>query len=446
MFSNLVFLIITLLLISLAPAGYAALDFDYAWSFLYGLAAYGCLLGFIYFFNHFLPGFAHRRKNLASAFVSVLQIAFLAAFQFYFQAYRFVGTYYMLPYTLLAFGMYLGGLTLFYSTVISTRRVFHDNEVISSLRHASMQIRMIVPFALPFLMITTFFDVLRLIPNDDFQKWLNEGFGVWYTLGLMFLVALLTMIFMPAIIQNVWLCKPLPEGDLKTRLQKLCERANFKHGGMLTWTIMNDSLTAAIVGIVPRYRYVMFTNRLLRSVSPDALEAILAHEIGHSYRKHLWIYPLIIFGMFLTTALYSYLIGDSISHYFVVQNQLHPSWTWEMLDALTIFLSYAVIVLLYFRIVFGYFSRLFERQADLHVFHLGLNPDWMIEALNDIAVQSGNIHLLPSWHHYSIQERIDLIKRAKEDPSLVDKHTRRVKLNVLVYAVLAASLLTFLLL
>lgn len=444
MFSNLVFLVITLLLISLVPAGYPALNWKYGSPFLVGIGLYALLLMLIYFFNHVLNGFVQRNKSFVLVIVNILLIGFLAFFQFYLRGYRFVGTYYLIPYSLLAFGMYLGGIALFHSTSIKTRRVFHDNEIITSGSHASMQLRMIIPFALPFLILTGLFDLLRMVPSDNFQQWLNGGMGVWYALGMMVLVALITMIFMPAIIQNIWLCKSLPESDLKIRLEGLCDRAQFKHGGMLSWTIMNDSLTAAIVGIVPRYRYVMFTNRLLRSVSPNALEAILAHEIGHSYRKHLWIYPLIIFGMFLTTALYSYWIGDRISLYFFQQNLMQPSWVWEMLDALVLFVSYAIIVLLYFRIVFGYFSRLFERQADLHVFHLGVNPDWMIEALNDIAVQSGNIHLVPSWHHYSIQERIDLIRSAQQDPGVVQRHNRWVKINVIAYIVVAASVLVYL--
>lgn len=408
------------------------------------MGCFGILLVCIYFLNTLMNGFVQRSKSLALAFVNILLISFLCIFQYYFQAYRFVGTNYLLPYSLFAFGLYLIGLGVFHSTAASTRRVYHDHEVISSYHHASMQMRMIIPFALPFLTITAFFDFLHWVPNEHFQKWLNEGFTVWYALGSMVFIALLTMIFMPAIIQNIWQCKPFPESDLKIRLENLCERARFKHGGMLIWTIMNDSLTAAIVGVVPRYRYVMFTNRLIRSVSPNAIEAILAHEIGHSYRKHLWIYPLIIFGMFLTTGLYSHFIGDDLSQYFAIQNEQSPSWIWEVFDALTTFSTYAIIIFLYFRIVFGYFSRLFERQADLHVFHLGLNPDWMIEALDDIAVQSGNIHLLPSWHHYSIQQRIDFIRKAQTNPDIVEQHNRWVRFNVWAYVFIAAAVLLFL--
>jgi len=416
----------------------------YFWAFAIGMACYGLLLLTIYFLNYSMNGFVQRSKSAALVFVNLVLISFICVFQYYFQAYRFTGSNYLLPYSLLTFGMYLIGLGVFHSTAVATRRIYHDTEVISSYHHASMQMRMIIPFALPFLTITAFFDLLHWIPNEHFQQWMHEGFTVWYAFGSMLFLALLTMIFMPAVIQNIWQCKPFPESDLKVRLEQLCQRAHFRHGGMLTWTIMNDALTAAIVGVVPRYRYVMFTNRLIRSVSANSIEAILAHEIGHSYRRHLWIYPLIIFGMFLTTALYSHFIGDYISQYFTVQSHLYPSWKWEVFDALTTFASYAVIILLYFRIVFGYFSRLFERQADLHVFHLGVNPEWMIEALDDIAVQSGNIHLLPSWHHYSIQQRIDIIRKAQANPKIVEEHNRWVRINVRAYAAVAACVLWYL--
>ncbi len=44
----------------------------------------------------------------------------------------------------------------------------------------------------------------------------------------------LIMIFLPFFIQKIWQCKPLEEGHLKNRLDRLCQKAHFKHGGMKT--------------------------------------------------------------------------------------------------------------------------------------------------------------------------------------------------------------------
>ena len=60
------------------------------------------------------------------------------------------------------------------------------------------------------------------------------------------------------------------------------------------------------------------------------------------------------------------------------------------------YIFYAIIAMLYFRIVFGYFSRLFERQADLYVFEAGVPHYYMLQALDYIGVASGNTHLSPA--------------------------------------------------
>lgn len=88
---------------------------------------------------------------------------------------------------------------------------------------------------------------------------------------------------------------------------------------------------------------------------------------------------------------------------------------------------------LYYRIVYGLFSRLFERQADLHVFALGVPPEAMIEALDNVGIGTGFTHLVPNWHHYRIKERIDFLKQAMLDPSLVAKHHRKVWIALGIY-------------
>ena len=104
----------------------------------------------------------------------------------------------------------------------------------------------------------------------------------------------MVMIFLPPIIVYVWGCKPLEDHFLKEKLDSLCARAHFTHAGFKTWTIMEDAMTAAIIGVIGRFRYVMFTKKLLEKLSPDAITAILAHEIGHSRRKHLILYPFVL--------------------------------------------------------------------------------------------------------------------------------------------------------
>jgi hypothetical protein len=73
---------------------------------------------------------------------------------------------------------------------------------------------------------------------------------------------------------------------------------------------------------------------------------------------------------------------------------------------------------------------------------LGLDPKFMIEALDDVAKASGNIHHIPCWHHYSIQERIDFINQTIENPSLIEKHHAFVKKALFFYFVGLILLIT----
>lgn len=90
----------------------------------------------------------------------------------------------------------------------------------------------------------------------------------------------------------------------------------------------------------------------------------------------------------------------------------------------------------YFRYVFGYFSRIFERQADLHVFKLNIPASDMVEALDILGESAGNIHNEPNWHHYGIQQRMDFLNRADRDRSLIAKHAWRVRLSLVAYFIL----------
>lgn len=412
-------------------------------AFIYGLILYFAVLGVIFFQNKVFKRFARRNKSAMLTITNIELLVFLIIYHFILGSQRLFNDIFpnfQTPILIFSLLLYLFGIWVFHFTSYDSRRVLQGEEAQTSAQHAFLQLRMIIPFILPFLFFTIAIDLLKWVPNENLQDILvrntNNVTGSLILLVGTLIFMLIMLMLMPVFIQKIWLCKPLENLDLLKRLENLCAKARFKHAGIETWTVMNNSLTAAIVGIVPRFRYIIFTKRILRELSPDAIEAILAHEIGHSYRKHLLIYPLIILGMIIVTGIFSLLLSDATAQFIELEYLLHPSEFWEFLYPLLVFIPYILIIGLYFRFVFGFFSRLFERQADLHVFKLGVSPDFMIEALNDIAVSSGNIHSLPSWHHFSIQQRINFLEEAKKDPRIIIKHHARVKKYVLGYFVL----------
>lgn len=257
--------------------------------------------------------------------------------------------------------------------------------------------RFILPFSLPYLIAA------------PFTLFLNET----WSLILIGLTTVSLFAFFPYFVQKIWRSKPLPEGELKEELSVLCEKAHFKHGGLLEWKILSNMMTAGVMGVVPHFRYVLFTPSLLRSLNPNAIKAVLAHEMGHHHYRHLLIFPFLLLGLLMTASLAaSYIENPYASN-----------------------LLFIGVALLFFRYVGGYFSRLFERQADLYALELGIPADDVIEALDDIGNYTGKSHNTPSWHHFSIQERIDFLRDVQRDPKIVSKHHFRTYLSLLVFAI-----------
>ncbi len=252
----------------------------------------------------------------------------------------------------------------------------------------------ILPFSLPFLIISP---LMNFIPAEYFLV---------YSIAIM----LALFAFFPFIVQSIWRSTPLKETELKNDLNALCEKARFKHGGLLEWKILPHMLTAGIMGVIPRFRYVMFTPSLLRHLQPAAIKAILAHELGHHKYKHLYFFPVILLSLLLTANSLLYLSG--------IEEPFFQT------------LLFIVIAAFYYRFVFGYFSRLFERQADLNALSLDIPLDDMILALDEVGNFSGGSHKNPSWHHFSIQERIDFLNRVKRDVKLANKHHFKTLISV----------------
>ena len=90
-------------------------------------------------------------------------------------------------------------------------------------------------------------------------------------------------------------------------------------------------------------------------------------------------------------------------------------------------------MLIYFRFIFGYFIRNFERQADLYVFKAQGTSAPLIRSFEKIAVLSGNIRDEKSWHHFGIGERIDFLEKCEQDPMLIRRQDRKVYTSMGIY-------------
>lgn len=442
MFTHLFFVIIILLLINFAPEVHIGLVNPPSVAFFAGIGAYLCLLGVIVFQNYCLKGKKIRRSGKLLVLVNLELLLWFSGFFFLLGSQRallelpYIGASQFL-FSLFSLGLYLLAIGLFYYS--SNAGPVRQFEV-------SRQMRMIIPFLVPYLLFTLLLDIFDSIPNPLRNLLTSDDpfLAEIILFGLTFVFLGACMVFLPFLIQKMWKCSSIKDHALLQRIERVCKKAHFKHAGIKTWTIMNASHTAAIVGIVPQIRYIMLTQGLMNYLEPSQVDAVVAHEIGHSKYHHMLKYPLIIMGMLSCAGLFSLFFVDPINHYLYLKNIVNPSLLWPALQPLATIVPYALIIGLYFRVVFGYFSRIFERQADLYPVELGIPGADMIGALDRVADAAGGIHRQPSWHHYSIQERIDFLNHAIEDPDTIAHHHKKVNISLRVYYVLLALALAFL--
>lgn len=428
MFANLFFLLLVLVLTNFAPqtGGIAWISSPF-FAFLWGIGLYFVFLGLVFIQTLFLA-----RRTSTSFLIILTNIELLVFLGIYHSG---LGSYRFLEILAPSFAQSLTAITsiLFYLIGISWTHywtapleIFHTTSPIS---HASRQAQFLLPFCLPFLSLIFISDFITLLP---FSIHLEDSSPISWLINI-FLIGL-SLILMPVLVMTCWNCEPLEDPAITPRLEAICVQAKFKHAGIRTWGVMKHSFTAAIIGIIPHFRYVMFTKPVLREFSPQEIEAILIHEIGHSRYKHLLFYPFIFLGILIISFILFPLITTLLSEYIYLNKELGHFTYYSIL-----FIIYACLLGLYLRIVFGFFSRLFERQADLHIFEYSTSPTYMISALNHIAVVTGYTHNQPNWHHFSIRERIQFLQAAFVHPSLIFAHHRKVKKWLSLYFIALAG-------
>jgi tetratricopeptide (TPR) repeat protein len=99
----------------------------------------------------------------------------------------------------------------------------------------------------------------------------------------------------------------------------------------------------------------------------------------------------------------------------------------------------------YFRFIFGYFMRNFERQADIFCFQTGIDPHSLISSFSKLGAVLGDDSKRSNWHHFNINQRIDFIRNGIENPGLLKKHDRKIKRSLIIFLVVLVlfSILSF---
>jgi STE24 endopeptidase len=123
--------------------------------------------------------------------------------------------------------------------------------------------------------------------------WLMSAMGErwWWYVWLFWLgFNLLVMLIYPTLIAPLFnKFSPLPEGELKDRIGGLLARCGFTAAGLF---VMDGSKRSAhgnayFTGL-GRAKRIVFYDTLIDKLKPAEVEAVLAHELGHFKRRHIW--------------------------------------------------------------------------------------------------------------------------------------------------------------
>lgn len=338
------------------------------------------------------------------------------------------------------------GLFLFYLILIWNfayqiqKRFFTDS--LTKKNFILSNVAFCLPAMLPWFFLSLLADCLGLLPFDGLNRFLNSMAGE-VTYILFFVIAI--SVFGPVLIQRLWGCRPLAPGVDRQRIEKTCQMAGLKYRDILAWNLFGGGMiTAGVMGIVGRFRYILVTPALLACLDDDEIQGVILHEIGHVYHRHMLFYLFFFAGFiacnfvfFEPLMLMVYLINplyDGAAFLGLSQNTAHAAITCLVLVGLFV---------LYFRFVFGLFMRHFERQADLHIFRYTDSPSALISTFYKIASLSRQSIDKPNWHHFSIGRRIGFLEKCRMNPGLIQDHHRKVKKMIAGY-VLAVGVIFFL--
>ena len=328
------------------------------------------------------------------------------------------------------------GLFIIYLSIVwfyaysSFKKIYRNG--LSRKDYVLSNISFSIPVILPWLILSVTADIINVLPFETPKQFLlsTEGQIIYFMFFL-----LLIAIIGPVLILKFWGCRPLRPGAFRLRIELLCKKANMRYRDIMVWPLFGGRMiTAGVMGLIRRFRYILVTPALMRQLVPYEIDAVIAHEIGHIKKNHLFFY-LVFFGGYLVVAFTTLDLLVSAIIYVEAAYGLagNPGSLYASISSISFSLLMIAVFLIYFRYIFGYFMRNFERQADMYAFCMLDDARPLISTFEKITITSGQSPDRPNWHHFSIKERIDTLRACEKNASLVQRHDRKIRLSIAAY-------------
>ena len=208
----------------------------------------------------------------------------------------------------------------------------------------------------------------------------------WVLAWLLFMILFIVMAQLaPVVLFPIFYkFEPLENEDLRRRLVMLSQRAGTRVRGVYRWKLSEKSkkANAALTGLGATRRIIL-ADTLLDNYTPEEIEAVLAHELGHHVHRH-------ILKSILVQAVISFVgfwAANWILHY-AIERQLFEFV--EISDFANLPLLALVSVVLSFLLMpaLNAYSRYNERQADRYALESTSSVEPFISAMNKLAEQN----------------------------------------------------------
>lgn len=334
--------------------------------------------------------------------------------------------------TLIFIGIFVGYLAIVWGSAYHAYRLLYNTEL-SWSGYVGSNISFSLPVLFPWLLLSLVSDIIHALPFETPAKILSTPAG---EIAFFLFFLLITVIIAPVMIQKFWRCRRLEDSWERYRIEMLCRRAGLEYNDILYWPIFEGRMiTAGVMGLMKRFRYILVTKALLSHLSMNEIEAVIAHEIGHVKKRHLLLYLLFFMGYMLL----SYAVFDIAVYGMMYIEPLYRAMTelvsFQTAHSLIIGTASVGIFLIYFRYIFGYFMRNFERQADTYVYTLFDSAAPLISTFEKITLHSGQSPDKPNWHHFSVSERVDYLKKCEYDRTWIVRQDKKVRKGIVSYLV-----------
>jgi STE24 endopeptidase len=178
--------------------------------------------------------------------------------------------------------------------------------------------------------------------------------------------------------------EPLENEDLRRRLVMLSQRAGTRVRGVYRWRLSEKSkkANAALTGLGATRRIIL-ADTLLDNYTPEEIEAVLAHELGHHVHRHILksilVQAVITFIGFWAA---NWTLHYAIDRHLFEFEQISDFANLPLLALVSVVLSLLLMPVL------NAYSRFNERQADRYAFESNSSVEPFISAMNKLAEQN----------------------------------------------------------